>query len=146
MSIQRHRVLLVDDHEQFRTALRVLLSSHEDLEIVGEATDGEEAIIQFASCQPDIILMDINMPRMNGIQATNVIKKSRKETAIIGLCVEHDTYTVEAFLRAGGLAVVSKQRLDDLHSTIQRACPNRPSEPSATSKLEARGHEGDHDA
>jgi DNA-binding NarL/FixJ family response regulator len=69
--------------------------------------------------------MDINMPRMNGIQATNVIKKSRKETAIIGLCVVHDIYTVEAFLKAGGLAVVSKSRLDDLHSMIQRACANK---------------------
>jgi DNA-binding NarL/FixJ family response regulator len=141
MNTHRHRVLLVDDHEPFRDALRVLLSSHEDLEVVAEAMDGEEAIIQFASCQPDIVLMDINMPRMNGIQATNVIKKSRKETAIIGLCVEHDRYTVEAFLKAGGLAVVSKQRLDDLHSTIQRACPK----PAVSPKLEARGHEGGHD-
>jgi two-component system response regulator DegU len=146
MNTQRYRVLLVDDHKPFRDALRVLLSSHDDIEVVAEATDGEEAIIHFASCQPDIVLMDINMPRMNGIQATNVIKKSRKETAIIGLCIEHDWYTVEAFLRAGGLAIVSKQRLDDLHSTIQRACPTRPSEPSATSKLEAIEHERDHDA
>ena len=142
MNTHRHRVLVVDDHEPFRDALRALLSPHQDIEIVAEATDGEEAIIQFASCQPDIVLMDINMPRMNGIQATNVIKKSRKETAIIGLCVEHDRYTVEAFLKAGGLAVVSKARLDDLHSTIQRACP----EPSATSNLETREHKGDHDA
>ena len=94
MNTHRYRVLLVDDHERFRDALRELLSSHEDIEVIAEARDGEEAIIQFASCQPDIILMDINMPRMNGIQATNVIKKSRKETAIIGLCVVHDTYTV----------------------------------------------------
>lgn len=129
MNTHRYRVLLVDDHERFRDALRELLSSHEDIEVIAEARDGEEAIIQFASCQPDIILMDINMPRMNGIQATNVIKKSRKETAIIGLCVVHDTYTVEAFLKAGGLAVVSKERLNDLHSMIQRACAGRTSEP-----------------
>src|SRR5687768_17020984 len=125
MKTHRYRVLLVDDHERFRDALREVLSAHEDIEVIAEARDGEEAIIRFASCQPDIILMDINIPRMNGIQATNVIKKSRKETAIIGLCVVHDTYTVEAFLKAGGLAVVSKERLDDLHSMIQRACANR---------------------
>jgi two-component system response regulator DegU len=94
MNTYRYRVLLVDDHERFRDALRQLLSSHEDIEVIAEARDGEEAIIQFASCQPDRILMYINMPRMNGIQATNVIKKSRKDTAIIGLCVVHDTYTV----------------------------------------------------
>jgi DNA-binding NarL/FixJ family response regulator len=119
------RILLVDDHDQVRDSLRLLLSSYGDVEVIGEARDGEEAIIRAASCQPEIILMDINMPRMNGIQATTVIKKSRRQTAIIGLCVVDDTYTIEAFLKAGGLAVVSKQRLDDLRSTIQRACLNR---------------------
>jgi DNA-binding NarL/FixJ family response regulator len=59
---------------------------------------------------------------MNGIEATTIIKKSRQETAIIGLCVDHDSYTIEAFLKAGGLAVVSKARLEDLRSMIQRAC------------------------
>lgn len=119
------RILLVDDHDQVRDSLRVLLSSYGDVQVIGEARDGEEAIIQAASCQPEIILMDINMPRMNGIQATTVIKKSRRQTAIIGLCVVDDSYTIEAFLKAGGLAVVSKQRMDDLRSTIQRACLNR---------------------
>jgi DNA-binding NarL/FixJ family response regulator len=103
----------------------LLLSSYGNVEVIGEARDGEEAIIRVASCQPEIILMDINMPRMNGIQATTVIKKSRKETAIIGLCVVQDTYTIEAFLKAGGLAIVSKDRLDDLRSTIKRACVNK---------------------
>jgi DNA-binding NarL/FixJ family response regulator len=119
------RVLLVDDHELVRGALRVLLATYADIEVIGEARDGEEAIICTASCQPEIILMDIDMPRMNGIEATTVIKKSRKQTSIIGLCLVHDTYTVEAFLKAGGLAVVSKERLDDLRSTIHRACINR---------------------
>ena len=72
-----------------------------------------------------MILMDINMPRMNGIQATAIIKKSRRDTAIIGLCLVDDTYAIEAFLKAGAIAVVSKDRLDELYSTIQRACANR---------------------
>jgi DNA-binding NarL/FixJ family response regulator len=118
-------VLLVDDHDPMREALRTLLASFEDLEVIADARDGEEAIIQVASCEPDIILMDMNMPRMNGIQATTIIKKSRKDIAIIGLCLIHDTYAIEAFLKAGGLAVVSKERLDELYSTIHRACPNR---------------------
>jgi DNA-binding NarL/FixJ family response regulator len=131
MNTHRCRVLLVDDHDPIRDALRTLLSAYEDVEIIGEARDGEEAIIRVASCHPDIILMDINMPRMNGIQATSVIKKSRKEMAIIGLCVVHDTYTIDAFLKAGALAVVSKERLDDLHGMIQRACAYRVSVPRA---------------
>jgi DNA-binding NarL/FixJ family response regulator len=127
MTTHRCRVLLVDDNERVRESLRSLLAPHDDIEIVGEASDGEEAIIQVASCQPEIILMDINMPRMNGIQATNVIKKSPKEMAIIGVCLVDDGYAIEAFLKAGGLAVVSKERLNDLHSTIQRACAHRVS-------------------
>jgi DNA-binding NarL/FixJ family response regulator len=119
------RILLVDDHDHFRDALRSLLSSYGDIQIIGEAKDGEEAIIETASCQPEIILMDINMPRMNGIEATTVIKKARKETAIIGLCVDHDSYTIEAFLKAGGIAVVSKARLEDLGPLIRRACAYR---------------------
>lgn len=127
MTPRRCRVLLVDDNEHVRESLRSLLAPHDDIEIVGEASDGEEAIIQVASCQPEIILMDINMPRMNGIQATNVIKKSPKETAIIGVCFVDDGYAIDAFLKAGALAVVSKEGLDDLYGMIQRACPNRVS-------------------
>ena len=125
MNTHKCRILLVDDHERIRDALRKLIASYTDVEIVAEAGDGQEAITQAASCQPEIILMDINMPRMNGIQATTVIKKSSKSTAIIGLFTVHDTYTTEAFLEAGGLAVVSKMRPDDLRSTIRRACAHR---------------------
>ena len=125
MTTHRCRLLLVDDHEAMRDAMRDLLSSYGGLEVIGEAGDGEEAVIQVASCKPEIIVMDIDMPRMNGIQATNVIKKSRLDITIIGLCLVHDTYTVEAFLKAGGIAVVSKERLDDLYPTIQRACIDR---------------------
>ena len=125
MNTHRCRVLLVDDHVLIREGLRTLLASYDDLEVIAEAGDGEEAIIRVASSQPEIILMDINMPRMNGIQATTVIKKSRKEISIIGLCLEHDRYAIDAFLKAGGLAVVSKDRLDDLYPTIQRACTQK---------------------
>jgi CheY-like chemotaxis protein len=76
--------------------------------------------------QPDVILMDINMPRMNGIEATNWIVKSRDITVIIGLCVVQDSYIQDVFMRAGATAVVSKDRLADLHSTISRACQNNP--------------------
>jgi DNA-binding LytR/AlgR family response regulator len=62
---------------------------------------------------------------MNGIEAASLIKKFWKETVIIGLSTVQDTYTREAFLKAGALAVVSKARVEDLHSTIQRACVKR---------------------
>ena len=133
MITHKCRVLLVDDHERMRVALRQLLASCEDVEVVAEAGDGEEAIIRVASCQPELILMDINMPRMNGIQATTIIKKAPRATTIIGLCMVHDPYAIEAMLKAGALAVVSKERLDDLYSTIQRACANRREAPKEVS-------------
>ncbi|HET9867430.1 MAG TPA: response regulator transcription factor [Nitrospira sp.] len=125
MATHRCRVLLVDDHEGIRDTLRTLLTAYEDVLVVGEASDGAEAIQRVASCQPDIILLDVNMPNMNGIEAATVIRQLWTDTVIIGLCVVHDTYITEAFLKAGALAVVSKARLDDLHSTIQRACVKR---------------------
>jgi DNA-binding NarL/FixJ family response regulator len=121
------RVLLVDDHVPIRIALRNVLAEYTDVQIVGEACDGAQAVEQVAACQPDVILMDIRMPRMNGIEAARVIKKSWQEVAIIGLCTVQDLYTTETFLKAGALAVISKDRVEDLHSTIQRACPTRRS-------------------
>lgn len=118
------RIVLVDDHEAIRKALCNLLSLYEDMQIVGEAADGKEAIDIVSSCRPDVVVMDSNMPRMNGLEAANLMKKSWEETLIIGLCTVQDTYTTDAFLRAGASAVVSKNRIADLYPTIQRACEN----------------------
>ena len=113
------RVLLVDDYVPVRTILRDMLTEYPDLQIVGEASDGKQAIEQVAACRPDIILMDYNMPMMNGIEAARLIKKSWGETVIIGLCTVQDTYIIEGFLKAGALAVICKDRIDHLHSTIE---------------------------
>ena len=118
-----HRVLLVDDYVPVRIILRNMLTEYVDLQIVGEACDGQQAIEQAAAYQPDIILMDYYMPKMNGIEAARLIKKSWGETVIIGLCTVQDTYITDGFLEAGALAVIFKDRIDHLHSTIQRAFP-----------------------
>src|SRR5688572_1393249 len=93
--------------------------------IVGEAANGQEAINVVEACQADVVLMDINMPRMNGIEASNLIKKSWDTTVIIGLCAVRDSYTIDAFTRAGASAIVSKDRLDDLHSIIRQVCQGK---------------------
>jgi DNA-binding NarL/FixJ family response regulator len=125
MQLHKCRILLVDDHAPIRGALRGFLGSFDGFDIIGEAGDGQEAIEIVKACQPDVVLMDLNMPRMNGIEATNLIKKSSKTTVIIGLCVVPDNYILDVFMRAGATAVVSKDRLADLHSTIQRVCQSK---------------------
>ena len=70
----------------------MLLASQDDVEVVGEAADGQEAVDVVRRCQPDVILMDLNMPRMSGIAAATHIQNSLKDAIIIGLCVMQDTY------------------------------------------------------
>jgi DNA-binding NarL/FixJ family response regulator len=128
MQSQKCRILLVDDHAPVRQAMRNLLGTYEDLEIIGEAADGKEAIDIVEACQPDVILMDIRMPRMNGVEASSMIKKSWNEVVIIGLCMIEDRYSINAFMRAGASAVISKDRLQDLRPTIERSCGLSPVE------------------
>ena len=128
--MEKCRILLVDDHVPIRAALRRLVAHYHDVRIVGEASDGQQAIELMSSCQPDVILMDIHMPRMNGIEATALISKSWKDAIIIGLCAIEDPHTMDAILQAGALAVVSKHQLNDLYSIIQRTCLKRSSAPT----------------
>ena len=123
MPPHKYRVLLVDDYVPVRIIMRNILTGYVDLHIVGEACDGKQAIEQVAACQPDIVLMDHYMPKMNGIEAARLIKKSSGETVIIGLCSVPNTYITDEFLKAGALAVMLKYRIEHLHSTIQRAFP-----------------------
>jgi len=123
----KYRVLLVDDSVPTRITLRSVLKGYVDFQIVGEACDGRQAIEQVAACQPDIVLMDYNMPNMNGIEAARLIKKFSEETVIIGLCSVPDTHITDGFLRAGALTVVHKDRIEHLHSTIEQAFPKRAS-------------------
>jgi DNA-binding NarL/FixJ family response regulator len=116
------RLLLVDDYTPLRSALRNLLHHFDDMEVIGEATNGQEAIQRVASCQPDVILMDLNMPAMNGIDASSEIKKSWKETIIIGMVAGADPESIDAFMKAGASAVISKDKFGDLFLTIRRAC------------------------
>jgi DNA-binding NarL/FixJ family response regulator len=106
--IRKCRIVLADDHVSIRKALHDLLSSHADIDIVGEAANGQEAVEVAAACRPDVVLLDKTMPKMNGIEATAVIRKERKQTVIIGLCTTPDPYAVDAFLKAGAAAVISK--------------------------------------
>ena len=115
----RWRVLLVDDHAMVRQGLRSILESYADLEVVAEAADGEEAVDLAVRYQPEIVIMDMNMPRVNGIDATRRIKEGAPHIVVIGLSVHTSPQSVEAFLNAGAAAVLSKeQAAEDLYRTI----------------------------
>ena len=121
--MQKCRVLLVDDHVPIRIALRRLLTGYDDVHVVGEACDGQQAVELVPLYQPHVVLLDYYMPRMNGVEAARHMKEHWQEIAIIGLCVALDRSITDAFLKAGASAVVSKDQVDHLYSTIQQACP-----------------------
>lgn len=102
------RVLIADDHSLFREGLMAILSTAEDIEVAGEAADGEEAISKATSLHPDVILMDIMMPGMNGIEATKRILKSSPSTGIIILTMLEDDDSVFAAMCAGARGYVLK--------------------------------------
>ena len=102
------RVLIADDHPLFRDGLHGLLDSVPDTEVVGEATTGEEAIIQAAALQPDVILMDIKMPEINGIEATRAILASSPHISILMVTMLEDDESVFTAMRAGARGYVLK--------------------------------------
>jgi DNA-binding NarL/FixJ family response regulator len=103
------RLLLVDDHPTVRETLCRVLQAYPNIEVVGEASDGEEALAQVEHLQPAVVIMDINMPRMDGITATRLIKMQYPETAVIGLSLENREYQLFAMKKAGAFGVLPKK-------------------------------------
>ncbi len=94
-------VLLADDHELLRDGLRAILDAQDDIEVVGEAADGEEALEQVAQLEPDVVVMDIRMPRVDGIEATRrLLAKDNAPRVLVLTTFDLDEYVFEA-LRAG---------------------------------------------
>jgi DNA-binding NarL/FixJ family response regulator len=102
------RILVADDHPVFRRGMRAILGAEPDTELVGEATDGKEAIALSAELQPDVILMDLNMPNLTGIEATRRILEANPNTAILMLTMFEDDKSIFAAMRAGARGYVLK--------------------------------------
>ena len=103
------RVLLADDHTLFRKGLRSLLEQFDDLEIVGEAARGDEAVSMAADTVPDVILMDIRMPGISGIEATAEVLKENPHRGIILVSMHDDSESVFSGMRAGACGYVLKE-------------------------------------
>lgn len=106
--MERIRVLIADDHPHFRDGMRALLSSVPDLEVVGEARDGEGAITQAEKLQPDVILMDLGMPGVNGIEATRRVLRTSPHIAVLVISMQEDDDSVFAALQAGARGYLLK--------------------------------------
>ncbi|GCE06604.1 MULTISPECIES: response regulator [Dictyobacter] len=106
------RILLADDHTILRAGLKMMLNAQPDMEVVGEAQDGRQAIQEAQRLQPDVILMDITMPDINGIEATKQIRRLLPDIRILVLTMhEHDEYVFQA-LRAGAAGYMLKEAAD----------------------------------
>ena len=107
-AIEPVRVLIVDDHASFRSGLRALLGTAADLLVVGEAADGREAVDAAGALQPDVILMDVTMPGIDGIEATRRIVDAAPHVAILVLTMSSEDESVFAAIRAGARGYVLK--------------------------------------
>jgi PAS domain S-box-containing protein len=119
-------VLLVDDHAMVRQGLRSVLEGYPDIQVVGEAANGEEAIEQVIKYKPDIVLMDINMPKLNGVEATGRIKSLYPDSIVIGLSVQRGGQVQQALLAAGATMLLTKEAaVDELYQAILNALKRR---------------------
>lgn len=151
------RVLLVDDHKMFRYALRLILEKEPNIEIVGEAGDGQEMLALAHKLAPDVVCMDISMPQMDGIDATRRLLAINPLIKVIGLSANADQYYVMEMMNAGAAGYITKaESVDEIMraiNTVYRSqkkylCPDiaahvvdavfKPAQDTAATKLSHR--------
>jgi two-component system NarL family response regulator len=114
------RVMLVDDHELFRRGLDLVLRDESDIEIVGEASDGLAAIERAAELQPDVVLMDVRLPGIGGIEATRRIRNAQPATKVVMLTVSDDEEDLFGAIRAGASGYLLKEiSIDEVANAIR---------------------------
>lgn len=117
---QKIRVLLADDHAVVRQGFKMILSAQPDMEIVGEAGNGREALALAESLQPDVVVMDVAMPELNGIEATRRVMASCPRTRVLALSMHKDSAYVREILRAGARGYLLKDSFDaDLLTAVR---------------------------
>jgi DNA-binding NarL/FixJ family response regulator len=120
MTVNRIRVLIVDDHPIFRDGMSSLLESVPGFEVVGEASTGEEAVLLAGESVPDVVLMDIGMPRMNGIEATRAVLEVCPSARVLVLTMYEESESVFAAMRAGARGYLLKDaQSDDITRAIE---------------------------
>lgn len=131
------RVLVVDDQALFRRGLIVVLSASPDVQVVGEASDGEEAVARAQELRPDVVTMDVRMPRLSGIEATRQIRDLLPATEVLMLTVSDDEEDLYESVKAGANGYLLKEiAVDEIAETVRAIVQHQaPVSPSMTSKL-----------
>jgi two-component system nitrate/nitrite response regulator NarL len=116
------RVLIADDHALVRDSVRAILANERDMEIVATAGDGQEAVDLFDSYGPDVVVMDISMPKMDGIHATELIHQHKESAGIVILSMHVNAALVQQAIRMGARGyVLKRQATDELPKAIRAA-------------------------
>jgi NarL family two-component system response regulator LiaR len=136
-SANRIRVLIVDDHSLVRGGLQFFLATTDDIEVIGEAHDGEGALRMCERYRPDVVLMDLKMPIMNGVEATRLIRQRYPDTSVIALTSFHEDELILRALQAGAISYLLKDiPADELGDAIRAAHAGHPTlAPEVTQKL-----------
>jgi NarL family two-component system response regulator LiaR len=137
MSTAPIRVLIVDEHDMVRKGLAVCLKLNDDLELIGEARDGREAVQLCEQLQPDIVLMDLLMPVMDGVAATRIIRRHWPQVQVIALTASQEAEMVRGVLQAGAIGYLLKNvSIDQVADAIRSAHAGRSTwAPEATQAL-----------
>ena len=118
--IKKTRILLADDHAVVRQGFRMILGAQADMEIVGEAGNGREAVAMSETLHPDVVVMDVAMPELNGIEATRRITEANPHTRVLALSMHKDSVYVREILRAGARGYLLKDSIDvDLLAAVR---------------------------
>jgi two-component system response regulator NreC len=134
--MRKIRIVLVDDHKLMRSGLRVLLEQQPDLTVVGESSDGREAVALVASQRPDVLVMDVGMPSLNGIEAAVQITQSNPEAAIVMLSMHSDESYVLRALKAGAKGYLLKDSAEaDLIRAVRAVAEGKSFFSPAVSKV-----------
>jgi len=121
MTPKKIRILLADDHAVVRQGFGRILASHDDMEVVGEAGNGREAVQLAEELKPDVVVMDVSMPELNGIEATRRLTKAAPRTRVLALSMHKDSVYVREILRAGAQGFLLKDASDHDLITAVRA-------------------------
>jgi len=131
------RILIVDDHSVVRQGLRMFLSLDSELEVVGESENGQEALLMARELKPDVVLMDLLMPMMDGIEATKAIRAELPEVEVVALTSVLEDVSVTGAVRAGAIGYLLKNsEPEELHRAIRGAAEGQVQlAPAAAARL-----------